>query len=261
MYGVYHAVELELRAATLWVRIGGEHRNEDIAEIFRRAHLDPAVHAIVLTGIEEKHFCVGGGGAAAPDDEQERNNYWNAGMQSAREMILAMLMCDKPIVARINGHAVGRGCSLALCCDITVMVDDAKIGDTHVKVGLVAGDGGSLLWPHLVGSVQARRYLLTGDLMTGTEAARIGLITEAVPRDALDLATDNWIGKLSQGSPAAVALTKRALNASIRQEAVAHMDLSLGLETQSFLTADYREGIAALGERRAPVFRGQQHDN
>jgi enoyl-CoA hydratase len=178
-------------------------------------------------------------------------------MQMARDLILSGLECEKPIVGRINGHAVGKGASIALCCDITVMAEDAKIGDTHVNVGLAAGDGGSLLWPYIVGPLLARRYLLTGDLLTGREAAAIGLVTEATTREALDERAEYWAQRLANGAPAAVTMTKRAIGAAIRKEMADHMDMSLGLETLTFMTQDHREGAAALVERRAPQFKGK----
>lgn len=257
MYGNFQALDVERCGTTAWVHLGEAHLNTELAEVFRRLNADPEIRAVVLTGAEERAFCVGGGGAGAPRDEAGRNAYWFRGMAGAREVILSLLDCDKPIIGRINGHAVGKGCSIALCCDITVMVADAKIGDTHVKVGLACGDGGSLLWPNLVGPMLSKRYLLTGDLMTGQEAAAVGLVTEAVTREDLDARIDYWRARLDQGSPTAVAMTKRALNAALRQQAIAHMDLSLGLETLSFLTEDHREGAAALSEKRRPEFVGR----
>jgi len=261
MDGTFQALTVERRDEVLWVRIHEDGReSEELIRVFRAAHLDPDLRVIVLTGAPEKAFCVGSGGANAPKNEAERNAYWVSGMQRARDVIVSALECDKPIVGRINGHAIGKGCSLALICDITVMVEDSKIGDTHVKVGLTCGDGGSLLWPYLVGPVLAKRYLLTGDLLTGRQAEAIGLVTEAVPRAELDARTDFWIARVQQGSPAAVAMTKRALNAAIRQEATAHMDMSLGLETLSFLTQDHRSGAEALATRGQPVFTGRWPD-
>jgi enoyl-CoA hydratase len=179
-------------------------------------------------------------------------------MREARDVIVNALDCSKPIIGRINGHAVGKGCSIALCCDITIAADEAKIGDTHVKVGLTAGDGGSLLWPHLVGMVKAKRYLLSGDLLSGKEAAEIGLVTESTPRAEIDERVAVWVDKLTKAAaPAAVSYTKRALNAALRQNATAHMDMSLGMETLSFMTEDHREGAAALVEKRTPKFTGR----
>jgi enoyl-CoA hydratase len=261
MDGNFEALTIEKRDQVLWVRIHeGGRESDELIHVFRTVHMDPDIRAIVLTGGPEKAFCVGSGAASAPKDEMERNAYWVSGMQRARDLIVSGLECDKPIVGRINGHAIGKGCSIALICDITVMVEDSKIGDTHVKVGLTCGDGGSLLWPYIVGPMLAKRYLLTGDLLTGRQAEAIGLITEAVPRAELDARTQYWVERVQQGSPASVAMTKRAINAAIRAEATAHMDMSLGLETLSFMTRDHREGAAALATRQQPSFTGRLPD-
>jgi enoyl-CoA hydratase len=259
MYGKFDALAIELRDGALWVRMTeADALDTELARMFWNASRDPEVRVVVLTGAAEKAFCVGSGGASAPADGPARNAFWVNGMRAARDVILSALDCDKPVIGRINGHAVGKGCSLALCCDITIMAEEAKIGDTHVKVGLTAGDGGSLIWPHLVGMVVARRYLLTGDLLTGRQAADIGLVTEAVPRAELDLRTTSWIERLTQAAaPLAVTYTKRVLNAAVRQHAAAHMDMSLGMETLSWLTEDHREGAAALIEKRTPKFNGR----
>lgn len=249
---------VEKRGGALWVRMDeASDLSQELTQVFRSAHCDPEIRVVVLTGAKERAFCVGGGGVATPQDETSRKAYWIQAMRRARDVVLSALDCDKPIVGRINGHAVGKGCSLALCCDITVMVEDAKIGDSHVKVGLAAGDGGSLLWPDLVGLMRARRHLLTGDLLTGREAAAIGLVTEAVPRAELDARTEHWVERLAQAAPAALAMTKRALNAAMRRQATAHMDMSLGFETLSFMTQDHLEGAAALREKREPIFTGR----
>lgn len=252
------AVLAELRDGVLWLRLDEEKRpNSDLTDLLRLVSHDPDVRVVVLTGAAEKVFCVGGGGKGAGNTMQERDAYWFNGMQLARDVIIAALECEKPIVGRINGHAVGKGCSIALCCDVTVMAEEAKIGDTHVKVGLTAGDGGSLLWPYIVGPLLAKRYLLTGDLLTGKEAERIGLVTESVPRAEIDARTEYWVGRLMEGAPAAITMTKRAISAWVRKEAADHMDMSLGLETLTFMTEDHREGSAALVERRVPNFKGR----
>ncbi|SFF96256.1 enoyl-CoA hydratase [Novosphingobium sp. CF614] len=252
------AIAVERRGAVLWLAMRRDHRpNADLTRIFREVNSDPDVRVVVLTGEAEKVFCVGGGGKGTWATPEERDAYWFGGMQLARDVIVAALDCEKPIVGRINGHAVGKGCSLALCCDVTVMAEEAKIGDTHVKIGLAAGDGGSLLWPYFVGPLLSRRYLLTGDLLTGKEAERIGLVTESVPRAEIDARTDYWTGRLMEGSPAAVTMTKRALSAWVRKQAAEHLDMSLGLETLTFMTEDHREGAAALTEGRPARFTGR----
>lgn len=252
------AIKAERRGAALWLMMDDTKRpNADLTHLLREVNSDPDVRVVVLTGASEKVFCVGGGGKGTWATPEEREAYWFGGMQLARDVILAALDCEKPIIGRINGHAVGKGCSLALCCDVTIMAEEAKIGDTHVKIGLAAGDGGSLLWPYIVGPLLARRYLLTGDLLTGKEAERIGLVTESVPRAEIDARTDHWVGRLMEGSPAAITMTKRALSAWVRKQAAEHLDMSLGLETLTFMTEDHREGSSALVEKRLPRFSGR----
>lgn len=257
-YEGLEAIAVERHGAVLRLAMqNGKRPNADLTKILRAVNSDPDVRVVVLTGASEKVFCVGGGGKGTWATPEERERYWFDGMQLARDAIVAALDCEKPIVGRINGHAVGKGCSFALCCDVTIMAHEAKIGDTHVKIGLAAGDGGSLLWPYFVGPLLARRYLLTGDLLSGQEAERIGLVTEAVPRAEIDARTDYWVGRLMEGSPAAITMTKRALSAWVRSQAAGHLDMSLGLETLTFMTEDHREGAMALLEGRPPRFNGR----
>jgi len=227
----------------------------ELAYIFRVANRDRSIRAVVITGAGDRAFSAGGDinrMAAKIDD----HGAWNGAMPEAREIIASILECDKPTIARINGHAVGLGASIVLACDITVMVEKAKIGDTHVKVGLSAGDGGALLWPFLVGPVLARRYLLTGDLLTGAEAAAIGLITEAVPAADLDVRVDMWTERLARGATQAISLTKRSINANIRQQAQAYLDAHLGLETMTHLSADHRRAAFAFRDQEEASFEG-----
>lgn len=233
------------------------HSNAEICHAFQLLDLDTDVRVVLLTGAEPRIFLVGAGGNAGRESDLDRSAYWISTMPSTRDVILRILECNKPVIAKINGHAVGRGCSIALACDITLIAEEAKIGDPHVKVGLVAGDGGSLLWPMLVGLPLARRYLLTGDLLTGREAANIGLVTQAAAVAELDALADHWIDRMAGGASLAIALTKRALNLELRRSAAMHMDASLGMETLTYFSADHAEGLNALNEKRPPKFTGK----
>ena len=262
-YDRYEALRIERRGSALWVTLNNPPLNGltpqmhgELARIFRDVSFDPDTRVVVLTGTGDRGFCAGGDINRMREglDDQAR---WVQSMQEAREIILNALECERPVIGRINGHAIGFGASLALCCDITVMAEAAKIGDTHVKVGLSAGDGGALLWPHLVGLMRARRYLLTGDLLTGRQAADIGLVTEAVSAETLDQAVDTWVDRLGNGPTQALLQTKRSLNMALRRDAQVFMDAQLGLETLTHLTQDHREAVVAFSEKREPQFRGR----
>lgn len=262
-YDRYEALGIERRGPALWITLNNPPLNGltpemhgELARIFRDVSFDPDTRVVVLTAVGDRGFCAGG------DINRMRANLddhasWINSMHEGREIILNALECERPVIGRINGHAIGFGASLALCCDITVMVETAKIGDTHVKVGLSAGDGGSLLWSHAVGLTRARRYLLTGDLLTGREAADIGLVTEAASSEKLDQAVGAWVDRLGNGPTQALLQTKRSLNMAVRRDAQVFLDAQLGLETLTHLSQDHREAVIAFSEKRDPDFRGR----
>lgn len=230
--------------------------HRELATIFRRVSEDQDARVIVLTGAGDKAFSAGAD-LKRMQGNLENRSLWTRQMGEQREIVLSILECEKPVICRINGHAMGVGATIAASCDISVMVETAKIADPHVKVGLVAGDGGALLWPGLIGMARARRYLLTGDALTGREAANIGLITEAVPAEELDAAVDRWVSYFESAAPLAISGTKRALNAALRSQGQLRMDLDLGLETLSFLSTDHREAVLAFIDKRDPKFAGR----
>jgi enoyl-CoA hydratase len=262
-YESYTALDIKREGAVLRVTLNNPPMNDftdlmhtEMAHVFRDISRDPETRVVMLTGAGERSFCAGGDIQRMLDDVDDHAR-WTALAREGRETVLSILECDKPVVARINGHAIGLGATIALCCDITVMVDTAKIADTHVQIGLVAGDGGALVWPQLVGMAKAKRYLLTGDLLTGREAAEIGLITEAASKEKFDEVVEGWVSRFATGPTRAIALTKRALNMAIRQHAQVYADAQTGLETLSQLSEDHREGIRSFLEKRPPKFTGR----
>ena len=142
----------------------------------------------------------------------------------------ALLSMETPIIAKVNGPAVGLGCSIALFCDVVIAAPDAIFSDPHVSVGLVAGDGGALLWPQLIGFARARRYLLTGDAITGTDAAAMGLIAETADAADLDAVVDGWGQRLLAQPEHALRWTKVSINAGLKVIANAVLDSSAGFE-------------------------------
>ena len=164
---------------------------------------------------------------------------------------------EKPILCRLNGAAAGLGASIALLCDIIVADEKAVIGDPHVKVGLVAGDGGALIWPQLVGYARAKEMLMTGDILSATEAKDMGLINHVVPTDELDAKVQEIVDKL-QGNPRwAVRWTKTVTNIPLRALAAQVMDAALGWESVSNFHEDRKEAVAAMREKRKPRLTGE----
>jgi enoyl-CoA hydratase len=151
---------------------------------------------------------------------------------------------------------VGLGATIALLCDVIFANEKAKIGDPHVGIGLVAGDGGAIVWAQRIGLARAKEYLLTGELLTATKAAEIGLINHALPAEELDAAVDTFCAKLLGGAQIAIRYTKMLTNLELKRIADLVLDQGLAWESESMRSADHREAIAALQEKRPPLFNG-----
>ncbi len=225
-----------------------------MSRIWTDVHDDPEVDVVVLTGAGRAFSA--GGNVVAMQTKIDDPDLWDRGMPEAKRIIFRMLECDKPIIARVNGHAVGLGATVALFCDVVIAAEHAKIGDPHVNAGLVAGDGGAVIWPQLVGFARAKEYLMTGDLMSATEAERIGLINHVVAADELDDKVYGLARQLAAGASKSIRWTKQVINIPLRQLAHSMMDLSLSVETQSNLSSDHQEAVSAFGEKRKPDFTG-----
>lgn len=230
-----------------------ETTHEELTRIWPLAGRDPRVRVVVFTGEGERAFSAGGNPNEMLDNWGEKGR-WQVAMADARAIIVGMLECPKPIISRINGHAMGLGASLALAGDITIAVEHANIADPHVSVGLATGDGGALLWTQLLGLVEARRHLLSGLPLTGREAAAKGLVTESVPRDQLDAAVARWVENFLAKSPSAVQTTKQTLNLDLVDKAKRYMDEMLRLETRSWESPNHPEAVRAMLEKRPPAF-------
>jgi enoyl-CoA hydratase len=228
--------------------VDGEMHAE-LTQVFFDAANDPLSDVIVLTG-EGKAFSSGG-------DIRWMQSIIDEGFdltaREAKRIIVSLLDCEKPIIARINGHATGFGATLALFCDIIIAAETAKIGDPHVQVGFTAGDGGAVIWPQLVGYARAKEYLMTGDLMTAVEAARIGLINHSVPSEELDNRVYGLATRLVEGSQVAIRTTKMSINIGLKQLVASIMDACLAYEALSNSSRDHQEAVSAFRERRKPV--------
>lgn len=177
--------------------------------------------------------------------------------RNAKQLIWDLVDVEIPIVAAINGAAVGLGATIALLCDVIVMADTATISDPHVRVGIVAGDGGTAIWPLLVGPARAKEYLLTGDSLTASEAERIGLINRVVPADQLPTQALALAQRLAEGAPLAIQYTKAAVNKLIKEALNVSFEFAAAHELVTLMSEDHQEALAAIKEKRQPNFRGR----
>ena len=250
-------------ARVLVVKIAGTNRvngvdeamHEDLARVFTDCQRDPDSDLIVLTGKGDV-FCAGGDFDWF--EEQIKNPAsFRAIAPDAKRIVLSLLELEKPMICRLNGAAAGLGATIALMCDVIIAEDNAKIGDPHVKVGLVAGDGGAVIWPALIGMARAKEMLLTGDMISGAEAARIGLINHAVPRAELDAKVAELAAKILSNPRWAVRWTKVVMNLQLRQTANLTMDAAIAYETLSNMAQDRAEAVAAFKEKRPMNLSGE----
>ncbi|OBI34027.1 enoyl-CoA hydratase/isomerase family protein [Mycolicibacter sinensis] len=228
-----------------------EGMHAELARIWRDVAADPDVRVAVITGAG-KAFSAGGDLAMV---ERMAGDYdrVSAMLTEMSDLVYNMINCDKPIVSAINGVAVGAGAVVALLADVAIVAEDARIGDGHVKLGVAAGDHAAIIWPLLAGMAKARYYLLTGEMITGAEAERIGLAAKALPREDVLPEALRVAEVLATGAQQAIRLTKRALNNWLRN-AGPIFDQSAAYEMLTFMGPDVIEGYTALREKRPPNF-------
>ena len=228
--------------------------HDELARVFTDLQRDSGSDIIVLAA-KGRAFCAGGDfqwfQQQIDDPASFRAIAWDA-----KRIVSSLLEMEKPILCRLNGAAAGLGATIALLCDIIVADEKAVIGDPHVKVGLVAGDGGALIWPQLIGFAKAKELLMTGDLLSAQEAKALGLINYAVPAAELDAKVDEIAGKIMANPKWAVRWTKTTANIPVRALAAQLMDASIGWESVSNYLGDRKEAVAAFKERRAAKLTG-----
>jgi enoyl-CoA hydratase len=229
-----------------------ETLHDELGQVWLDVDRDPEARVAVITGAG-RAFCAGG------DIEWERRSVGDYSrvvetMRQASDLVYNMVHCNTPIISAINGVAVGAGLAVALLADISIVAEDVRFTDGHVRIGIAAGDHSVMLWPLLCGMAKAKYYLLTADFLDGREAERIGLVSKAVPRDRLLPEAMLVAGKLAGGPLDGIRWTKRALNNWLRQ-AGPLFDASLALEMIGMFGTDVSEGLDAVIEKRPPVFR------
>ncbi len=230
-----------------------DQMHDDLVAVFAFVAGDEHSDVIVLTGAG-RAFSAGGDFAHLAD-MAARPELFDHDATRAKRIVFSMLDLEKPLICRLNGHATGLGATLALLCDVVFAADDAKVGDPHVTVGLVAGDGGAVGWPGRIGFPRAKEYLMTGELVPASKAEQLGLINHCLPAVELDGAVHAFCQRLLDGSTNAIRWTKVLVNLELKRKAHALMDAGIAYEAVTVRSADFRNAVEALRNKRRPTFR------
>lgn len=238
-------------------------QRDRIIDLLAEASALVEVRAVVL-GASGRHFCTGADlrvsrpGPERPDDAPERVVGDVARMlrDGAQRLVGAILDCEKPVIAAVNGTAAGIGAHVAFACDLVVAAETAKFIEVFVRRGLVPDGGGAYLLPRLVGLQKAKELMLFGDDLPAADAQALGLVNKVVPADALDATVAEWAKRLAGGPTRSIGLTKRLLNRSLDSDrATAFLEEAQAQEL-NMTTEDANEGVRSFVERRDPTYRG-----
>ena len=236
-----------------------------LADLLEDASADLAVRAVVLTGAGDRHFCTGAnlGGPrptppARPDGAPDRAMGDAARMirRGWQRLVGAVLDCEKPVVAAVNGTAAGGGAQLAIACDFVLMAEHARIIEVFVRRGIMPDAGGAYLLPRAVGLHKAKELLLLGEDLAAADAERLGIAMRVVPGDELAGAVDELTAKLAALPTKALGMTKWLCNRSLESPRQTAFDEEAFAQELVNSSADAREGMTAFMERRSPSFTG-----
>ena len=233
----------------------------ELAEAFRQLGDEPSVRVVVLMSEYEKYFSVGADLTALAGfdrDAADAREQIAAFMSRMNEHFSAIQSCPKPVIAAINGHALGGGSELALCCDFRIMVEDgrSKIGQNEAERGIIPGAGGTQRLPRLIGQGRAKRFILEAARLSAKEAEAVGWVDKAVAPEEFSAAVDELAGKLARAATFAVAMIKDA----IRRGNDLPLDEALKIESENFaraaLSTDAAIGIMSFLSKQEPEFTG-----
>lgn len=226
------------------------------ADLLIEANTDDAVRVIVVTGAGGA-FCAGIDLDVLDTIELTAKARRDFLTNEVHRVARAVEASDKPIIAAVAGAAVGAGMDMALMCDIRIAAQSARFAESYVNLGLVPGDGGGYYLPRLVGTAKALELLLTGDTLTGQQAAELGIANHVVPDDALMDTTRNLAAKIAAKPPIAVRLIRHTVYESQRTDLATALDLVANHMGVAMLTQDHQEALAAFREKRPGNFQGK----
>ena len=225
---------------------------EEIGAAVRDVERDPDIRVLIVTGAGEKAFVAG-----SDIRSLRERSMWDVLRYSSQDVLTELENMPKPVIAAVNGYALGGGCELAMACDIRIAADTARFGQPEVNLGIIPGAGGTQRLARLVGLGKAKELIFNGDIIDAYEAERIGLVNKVVPRDQLMDAAFQMAEKILAKGPLAVAMAKRVIQGG------SNVDLPSGLameklgQTILFATEDRREGMDAFLEKRKARFQGR----
>lgn len=233
-------------------------QRERIIALLAEASADPAVRAVVLTATG-RGFCAGADlrGTPAPDRERVPGDVARTIRLGAQRLIAAVLDCEKPVIAAVNGTAAGIGAHLAFACDLVLAADTATFIEVFVRRGLVPDGGGGYLLPRLVGPQRAKELMFFGDALTAADAERLRLVNRTVPAGELEALAQEWAGRLAAGPTRALALTKQLVNSSLDGDRATAFAAEAAAQEINMTTRDANEGVTSFVERRPPTYEGR----
>jgi 2-(1,2-epoxy-1,2-dihydrophenyl)acetyl-CoA isomerase len=230
---------------------------ERLVALLAQASADPEIRAVLLTGTG-RGFCAGADLRSAPAaGERTAGDVARTLRSGAQRLIAAVLDCEKPVLAAVNGTAAGLGAHLAFACDLVLAADSARFIEVFVRRGLVPDAGGAYLLPRLIGPQRAKELMFFGDALPAPDAERLGLVNRAVPDADLEKTARAWAIRLTGAPTRALALAKHLVNGSLDQDRATAFAAEAWAQEINMTTEDAREGLRAFAERRGPEFRGR----
>ncbi len=236
-------------------------QRERIISLLAGASEDAGIRAVVITATG-KGFCAGADLRSAPPADvpaRERiaGDVARTIRQGAQRLIAAVLDCEKPVLAAVNGTAAGIGAHLALACDLVLAAEQASFIEVFARRGLVPDGGGAYLLPRLIGPQRAKELMFFGDALPAVDAERLGLVNRVVAPHDLEKTARAWAERLAQGPTRALALTKQLVNASLESDRATAFAAEAAAQEINMTTRDANEGVASFVERRTPEYEGR----
>jgi len=226
---------------------------QEILAALDQAGSDDEIRVVVITGAGEKAFVAG----ADINEFAGKTALQQREVMKGRRAFDAMEDFPKPVIAMINGFALGGGCELALACDIRIASSKARLGQPEIKLGIIPGGGGTQRLTRLIGEGKAMELILTGDMIGAEEARQLGLVNHVVAPEELEARTMELANRIAEMSPVALAMAKQAVKNAARLDLRAGLDAEVDLFSLCFSSEDKEEGVRAFLEKRKPEFKGR----